>query len=504
MAPHEFSVPGSPRIYDRRQLLAVLLIPLMMALVQVSSVNNALPALTQALGSSPSEVQWVLSGYTLAIGVILVPAGRLGDIFGRSSLFMIGLVLFTLASLAAGLAQTTMTLNILRVFQGLGAGILSPQTTGLIVQYFQGKARTQAFALFGLVVSISVAIGPILSGLLIGWFGNDLGWRGGFAVNVPLGVLGLILGARWLPFGKERRTLGPDHEAVQQEYRDQEIAAGNTVVERREKIDIDPVGITLLTVAVLFVMLPFIHPTPTFWILLPLGVVGGVAWIAWEKRYKARGHYPMMDLDLLKLPSYGLGTLTGSLFFLAGPAIMAIVAIYLQNGIGVSALNVGLLTLPNAVFSAIGAMWSGRRAYDNGGVIQVLCTLIIVLSSVALAFIVWEIEHGANFWWATLPLAFQGFSFGAFGAANQTLTMMDVPRAHGGIAGGFLQTGQRMATAISIAMVTGVFFAGQNLGSTSPNWLAGMLLALGLVTFLASLTATSAFVMLRRVPKPIR
>lgn len=235
MAPHEFSVPGSPRIYDRRQLLAVLLIPLMMALVQVSSVNNALPALTQALGSSPSEVQWVLSGYTLAIGVILVPAGRLGDIFGRSSLFMIGLVLFTLASLAAGLAQTTMTLNILRVFQGLGAGILSPQTTGLIVQYFQGKARTQAFALFGLVVSISVAIGPILSGLLIGWFGNDLGWRGGFAVNVPLGVLGLILGARWLPFGKERRTLGPDHEAVQQEYRDQEIAAGNTVVERREK-----------------------------------------------------------------------------------------------------------------------------------------------------------------------------------------------------------------------------------------------------------------------------
>lgn len=109
--------------------------------MQVSSVNNALPALTEALGSSPSEVQWVLSGYTLAIGVVLVPAGRLGDIFGRSSLFMIGLTIFTLASLAAGLAPTTLVLNILRVFQGIGAGVLSPQTTGLIVQYFEGKAH---------------------------------------------------------------------------------------------------------------------------------------------------------------------------------------------------------------------------------------------------------------------------------------------------------------------------------------------------------------------------
>ncbi|WP_216403144.1 MFS transporter [Arcanobacterium phocae] len=487
MTAHEFTVPGSTRVYDRRQLLAVLLIPLMMALVQVSSVNNALPALTEALGSSPSEVQWVLSGYTLAIGVVLVPAGRLGDIFGRSSLFMIGLTIFTLASLAAGLAPTTLVLNILRVFQGIGAGVLSPQTTGLIVQYFEGKARTRAFALFGLVVAISVAIGPILSGLLIGWFGNDLGWRGGFAVNLPLGALGLILGARWLPFGKERRALGLDHATT-----------GQPVVVRREKIDLDPVGSLLLVLTVLLIMLPFMSRTsPWLWALLPLGIVGGFIWVVWEKRYKARGRFPMMDLDLLKLPTYGLGTLTGSLFFMAGPAIMAIVAIYLQNGVGVSALSVGLLTLPNAISSGFGAMWSGRHSYVHGAAIQVLSTILIVVSSAALAFAVWEIENGASYWWAAIPLVFQGFAFGAFGAANQTLTMMDVPRTHGGITGGFLQTGQRMATAISIAIVTGVFFAGQSLGSDSSNWLAGMLLALGVVVFLAALTTTSALAMWR-------
>lgn len=158
-AEHAFTVPGSTRVYDKRQLLTVLLVPLMMALVQVSSVNNALPALSEALHSSDGGLQWVLSGYALAIGIVLVPAGRLGDILGRSSLFVVGLTIFTFASLACGISTNVLMLNLFRIVQGIGAGILSPQTTGLILQYFEGHARAKAFALFGLVVSLSVAIG---------------------------------------------------------------------------------------------------------------------------------------------------------------------------------------------------------------------------------------------------------------------------------------------------------------------------------------------------------
>ncbi|WP_216431828.1 MFS transporter [Arcanobacterium phocae] len=502
---HAFTVPGSPRIYDKRQLLAVLLVPLMMALVQVSSVNNALPALREALHSTDSGLQWVLSGYALAIGIVLVPAGRLGDILGRSSLFVVGLTLFTTMSLACGLSTHIVVLNIFRVLQGIGAGILSPQTTGLILQYFEGQARAKAFALFGLVVSLSVAIGPILSGVLIGWLGNDLGWRGGFLVNVPLGIIGLLLAIKWLPFGKERRTVGPHHQQVQAEFRRRERAVGHKVIERRGKIDIDPIGASLLSVCVLLIMLPFmVRTTPWIWTFLPAGLALTIFWVRWEKRYKERGHYPMMDLELLKIPSYALGTLTGSLFFLAGPAVMAIVAIYLQNGVGAIALSVGLLTLPNAVLSAFGAMWGGRYAVKHGAAIQVLCAIIIVASAIGLAGVVWGIEHGASFWWAAIPLAFQGFAFGAFGSANQTITMMDVPHAHGGTAGGFLQTGQRIATAISIAMVTAVFFAGQRSTTGEPNWLLGMLLALGLVVFLASLTLTVASIMVHQQRTSLR
>lgn len=183
--PRHIRVAGSDRIYDRNKLLIVLLVPLMMTLLQVSSVNNVLTSIGHALGASDSQLQWVLSGYALAVGIVLVPAGRLGDMFGRSSAFVAGFALFTASSLLVGLACDPTLLNFMRVFQGAGAGILAPQTTGLIQRYFVGQARAKAFALFGLVVSMSVAAGPLMSGGLVGILGEDLGWRWSFIINFP-------------------------------------------------------------------------------------------------------------------------------------------------------------------------------------------------------------------------------------------------------------------------------------------------------------------------------
>ncbi|WP_406711483.1 MFS transporter [Trueperella pyogenes] len=148
--PRYIRVAGSDRTYDRNKLLVVLLLPLMMTLLQVSSVNNILTSLARALSASDSQIQWVLSGYALAVGIVLVPAGRLGDMFGRSSAFIVGMAVFTLSSLFVGLSSDPTLLSSMRIIQGAGAGILAPQTTGLIQRYFVGQARAKAFALFGL------------------------------------------------------------------------------------------------------------------------------------------------------------------------------------------------------------------------------------------------------------------------------------------------------------------------------------------------------------------
>lgn len=462
--PRYIHVPGSNRVYDRNKLLAVLLVPLLMTLMQVSSVNNILAIIQDAIGASNSDVQWVLAGYSLAIGIVLVPAGRLGDIYGRSTIFVIGLSIFSIASLLVGLSNEPLMLNVMRLLQGFGSGMLSPQTTGLIQQYFDGRARAKAFSLFGLVVSISVAIGPILSGELISFFGSGIGWRLSFAINMPIGLIGVILALRWLPFGKERRTVGKNKGAVQLEYEAQQLAEQKQPYLRKEntKIDIDPFGMILLAVAVLGVMLPFVTEAPAWkWAIVGLGFLLLVLWVNWEKSYAARGKFPMVDLQLFKIRTFAYSMSIVTIQFLGTTSTFAILAIFLHDSLGIDALNVGLVTLFDAVASGIAAVVAGRYAYEHGRGMQVFALAMITTGLLGSIIAVWMIYLGFSYWWLILPLMIMGTGQGTMGASNQTQAMLDVPASRGGTAGGVIQTGQRMATAIGNALVTAVFFAVQ-------------------------------------------
>lgn len=177
-------------------MLIAILIPLVMALLQVSAVNTLLPAIQETLGATSSGIQWVLAGYALVYGIILVPAGRIGDLVGRSMMFVIGLAIFSAGCLACALATDTVMLNAMRILQAVGAGVFSPQVNGMIQQYFDGRARAKAFGLMGLTISASVAAGPLISGATVAIFGNDPGWRYAFAINTPIGLLGLFLAFR--------------------------------------------------------------------------------------------------------------------------------------------------------------------------------------------------------------------------------------------------------------------------------------------------------------------
>lgn len=434
--PNLIRVEGTDRTFNRIKVLFVLLLPLAMSLMALSSVNVALPTIEQGLDASSGDVQWILSGYALSFGVALIPAGRVGDVLGRGSWFLTGLALFVLASIACALAPTPLLLNAGRIVQGLGAGLFSPQVTGMITQYFTGRGRARAFSMFGLVISASVAIGPVLTGAVIGAVGPEWGWRWAFLFNLPLGVLGIILGLIWFPFETERRRR-------------------HGQVARAGRLDLDPVGMAVLTVAILCLMYPFMAHARWAWALLPAAPVLLWGWVVWERRYLARGREPMVDLRLFDFHSFRNGMLVSGVMFLGVASTFAVAAIYLQSGLHVSALHAGLLGLPNAVVSAYSAVWSVKYVMTMGRRLVVWMLAIMALGT-GLSILV--ILLGLPWWLLAVTLALNGFGMGAMGSANQTLSMEDVPPRHGGTAGGIKQTVERIGAALGNAVITGVLF----------------------------------------------
>lgn len=425
----------------QRRILLIGLVPLFMSLLSVSIINVVLPAIGDNLGASSSALQWVLTGYALSFGVVLVAAGRAGDVFGRGQLFMMGVGLFGLSSLVAGFAPGPLTLNIARVLMGLGSGLLNPQVVGLLQQYFQGPQRGRAFGMMGTTVGLSVAIGPVLGGVLITIFGEDFGWRASFLVNVPFAVLALILARQWLPTGA---------------WRPIEAQEGN------RNRDLDPVGVILLGVAVLLVLLPFVESSLGWfvWLALPVGLLTLVFWTQWERRYAARGRPPMVDLDLFKIRSFSNGSIIIALYFMGVTSVWVLVAMYMQQGLGHTALAAGMIGLPAALVSAVSADVSGRFVFQVGRRLVVWGIVTCLLGLVSTILVVYLVSQGiGSEWWMLLSLVFIGAAQGMVISPNQTLTLQEVPLRYAGSAGGVLQTGQRIGTSMGLAIMTALAFA---------------------------------------------
>ncbi|NLT29618.1 MAG: MFS transporter [Propionibacterium sp.] len=442
---HLIRIPESSRVFDRRKVLAVLLSFLAMSLMAVSSVNVALPAIEDGLGAGGGDLQWVLSGYALVFGITLVPAGRTGDAVGRGAFFVLGVVVFMLASVACGLAPNPMVLNIARLAQGVGAGMVNPQITGMIQQYFTGPARGTAFGWFGLVISASVAVGPLVTGSMIAAFGPDVGWRASFLVNMPIGLIGLLLALRWFPFSQERRLWNRRHTGM-------------------PKVDLDPVGSLLLMATVLSLMLPFmVHDRPWILGLLLLAPVLLYLWVRWERSYLDAGRAPMVDLRLFSFRSFSNQVRIAAVVFLAQPAVFVLLALYIQNGLGGTALQSALVGLSGAVGSGLVSVWAGQHALSHGRRVLPWSMMLMVFGALGLVLGAALVENlGIGFGWLAVPIFFNGIGMGSFIAASQTLAMDDVPAEHGGTAGGVKMTAERIGTAIGIAVVTGVFFLALN------------------------------------------
>ena len=436
---------SSPEPDPRRwKALAVCLIAGFMTLLDVSIVNVALPAMQRGVGASSAELSWVVSGYALTFGLVLVASGRLGDDRGRRKMFLISLALFTLTSAAAGFAPDATWLVVTRLLQGAAAGMLNPQVIGVIQQLFSGRERGRAFGLFGAAIGISTAIGPLLGGLLLAWGGEAEGWRWVFYVNVPVGVVALVMGLRLLP-------------------RD-EVRGG----ERRP---LDAIGALLLGGAVVALMWPLVvsegRPAEAPWWLLGVCVVLLVVFVLWERRARRTHGHPLIDFALLRTRSYALGTSLGLLYFAGFTAIFFVTTLFLQQGRGYTPLEAGLALTPFAVGSAVTSAVGGRLVSRAGKPLVVGGLLAVAIGLVAVDLVL-RLDPAQVGWAIAGPLLLAGIGSGFVIAPNQTLALEDVPVREGGTAAGVLQTAQRVGSAVGISAVGAVFFG--QLTATNGDW----------------------------------
>jgi EmrB/QacA subfamily drug resistance transporter len=420
----------------RWKALAVCLVGGFMVLLDVSIVNVALPSIRVGLSATESDLQWVVSGYALTFGLLLVPAGRVGDARGRRTMFVVALALFTLASLACGLAPSSLFLVVARLVQGLAGGLLTPQISAVIQEMFRGRERGTAFGLFGTVVGVSTAVGPLLGGLLIAGLGEDTGWRYVFFINLPIGLAAMPFAWRLLP--------RPDEE-------------------QRRRHDYDPLGVVLLGAAIVLLLLPLVQEQQWKgsgkWLLLPAAAVLLGAFVAWEVRYSRRGKEPLVELALFRLRSYAFGISLITLYFCGFTPLFFVFTLYLQTGLHYSALAAGLAITPFAIGSAAGAGLGGRVVDRFGRALIAVGLAMVVIGFVGTLIAVHEVPRNGTGWATLAPLLVGGLGSGLVIAPNQALTLSEVPVRRAGTAGGLLQVGQRIGAAVGIAAVGSVFFA---------------------------------------------
>ncbi|MEP6843031.1 MAG: MFS transporter [Pseudolysinimonas sp.] len=425
---------------------AVLILGISMALLDTTIVNVALPTIRTSLSADEATLSWIISGYALAYGLVLIPAGRVGDRIGHKWVFIVGLAGFTLASLAAGLSQNSETLIIARVVQGLFGGIFFPPVTALIQLMFPPQVRGRAFAIFGGALGFSSALGPLVGGVLIQWLGDTDGWRSIFFVNLPFGVIAVVAAFLLLPSGAEATA----------------------------KSGLDFFGFLLLAGGLVAILIPLIQGQEDGWPLWTyLSIAGGLVLIAafavWELSVARRGKEPLVPPHLFSHPSFAGGVILALVYFAAFTSIFFTISLLWQSGLGHSALESGLVAIPFAIGSIVGSSQSNRLSQRLGRTVLILGTGLVAVGLISLWLILLRVKpEDLTNWDLLASLLVAGIGSGLFIAPNSQFIVATVDRAEAGAASGVLGTMQRVGAAVGIAVIGSVLF-GNLPGSFAPT-----------------------------------
>jgi EmrB/QacA subfamily drug resistance transporter len=422
--------------YERRWLiLAVILAAECMDLLDATIVNVAAPSIHRELHTSSTALQWIVGGYALAISIGLMVGGRLGDIYGRRRMFLLGAAGFTAASVLCGVSPDTGSLIGFRLLQGAMGALMLPQGLGVIREVFPPDEVSNAFAVFGPVIGSAAVFGPIVGGALIklnlaGW-----DWRLVFFVNAPLGIAAIVGSWRLLP-----RTVGANRARL------------------------DGTGALLSCLACATLVYPLIQGRELGWpwwsYLMIAGSVVLFAAFGLQQRARTRG-----GVDPLVLPSmfahrgYAAGLVVLLVFFSGMGGLLLTASVFMQIGQGFSPVHTGLAFMPMSAGMAVGAGLSGallgpkfgRVVIQAGGLVSIIGWLLVIL-----------VVHGngATSALALLPgLAVAGLGMGLVVAPLFDVILASVTDEETGSASGLLNSGQQLSGAIGVAVLGTIFFS---------------------------------------------
>jgi EmrB/QacA subfamily drug resistance transporter len=435
--------------YPRRWLaLAIMTLGAFMVLVDTTIVNVAIPSIRNGLGATYADTQWVVAGYQLAYAILLITGGRLGDIYGRRRLFMIGVVGFTATSVLSGLAQSPEMLIGSRVAQGLAAALLFPQGLSVVTAIFPPRDRGKAFGVFGAAAGIAIVLGPLLGGLIIGDHVGGDAWRFIFLVNLPIGLLALVAAARVVP---ETRAPG---------------AHG-----------IDVRGVALVSIALFALVFPLLEGRDADWApwtyaSMVAGAVVLAGFLAYQRRRSRAGAVTLLNLGMFRERAFSVGTLLAFLLFVGVPSTLFTLNLVFQAGLGFTPLHAGLTTLAFSAGVFVGAIMGVRLEPRLGGKgVVTLGTLLSAAGSVGTIVAL----HVAGSAITTLDFApgllVMGLGFGNVGPRLFEVILARVRSADAGAGSGVLTTIQQVGGAVGVTVVGVALFS--LLGSTARTTIAG-------------------------------
>ncbi len=437
-APHIGLLHEDPVVYRRRWfLLGVMCLSLVMVVMSVSGLNVALPSLQRELGSGASALQWIVDSYALVFAALLLPAGALGDRFGRKRALMFGLVVFSAGSLVGGLGTGPGQVIVGRVITGIGAAFVMPATLSLLATIFQPHERRKAIAMWAGFAGAGGALGPIVSGALLERFW----WGSAFLVNIPIVALVLLAVALFSPNSKD-----PDATPL------------------------DPIGAGLSLVGLAALVYGIIEGPEKGWtstvvlVAFAVAAVGLIGFLAWERRTR----HPMLPLRLFKDRRMSVGSAVVTVAFFIMFGLFFLFTLYLQFVRGYSPLSAGLSTLPLAVTLVAVAPRSAALA-DKIGTGRVMASgfLLIAAGFGVLTFI------GPDTSYAVLALALVLLGAGmSLTAAPATGSIMSaVPPAKAGVGSAVNDTTREVGGALGIAVLGSIASAAYR-STVDLNWLS--------------------------------
>lgn len=426
-------------------VLLVLTLGYFMILVDTTIVNVALPTMEQGLHAGFDQILWVVNAYILVYAVLLITAGRLGTLFGPKRIFILGLVLFTVASAACGLSQDANQLIVFRVIQGVSAALLTPQTLAILPSIFPPERRGAAFGLLSSVAGLAVVVGPTVGG----WLVTSFSWQAIFYLNVPIGIVAVVAAVFLLP----------------------EIRSSAHEEARSYRTSLDLMGVALASGGLFSLIFPLVEsqrydwgPITSFgafslgstrWSMLSvysLLVFAGVllTLFAW---WETRARQPLLPLSLFHDRNFSVANLIASI--ISFPFAMFIVlSIFLQSVLGYSAIHAGFTMIPTSLGIMVAGPIAGRLSDRING--KYLLMVGLIGAALGIGLTAYALTLSVDSWQLVVPLGVTGVFMGFVFAPLTTLAMRDVESALAGAASGFLFTNRQVGQALGSAVIGSV------------------------------------------------